>query len=268
VTHRTVAPGKLLFLHLPKTAGSTIKSFLRAEVGDVFIQANGAEQLERGDPLVGRVRDLDDIRRVLGAHRGLALHVDSTFDAVRRTVDFRSLAWYVFAPEHRACFTNIAILTMFRHPYKRFLSEYSFVRRMKAADPGFLPDLDVESAADFLHRSHPNAMLHFLLEPDLHRTRTMTRADLERVKARVRDHPIHVGIHERFDESVGYFGRVLGREFHAREVPRLNAAPEAAPVLDPELERIFAERNPLDLELYDDAVKLFETRTSARESGW
>jgi len=253
---------KLLFLHVPKTAGSTLKSFLGAAVGDIFIQANSAEQLERGDPLVGRVRDLDDITRVLGAHRGLALHVDSNFDAVRRTTDFRSLAWHLFAPEHRQRFAGVTILTMFRHPLQRFLSDYRFVRRMKDADPAFLPDLHLGTPAEYLEHHHPNALLHFLLEPDLHRRRTMTRADLEHVQACLTDLPIHVGIQERFGESVDYFGRVLGRRFDASEVPTLNAAPDAA-VVDPELERVFAERSPLDLELYACSVRLFEARTTA-----
>jgi hypothetical protein len=253
---------KLLFLHVPKTAGSTIKSFLGAAVGDIFIQANSVEQLERGDPLVGRVRDLDDITRVLAAHRGLALHVDSNFDAVRRTTDFRSLAWLLFAPEHRERFAGVTILTMFRHPLQRFLSDYRFVRRMKDADPAFLPDLHVGTPAEYLEHHHPNALLHFLLEPDLSRRRTMTRADLERVKACLIDLPIHVGIQERFAESVEYFGQVLGRRFDANDVPALNVGPDAA-IVDPELERVFAERSALDLELYAYAVRLFETRTSA-----
>jgi hypothetical protein len=250
---------KLLFLHVPKTAGSTIKSFLGAAVGDIFVQANSAEQLERGDPLVGRVRDLDDITRILGAHRGLALHVDSNFDAVRRTTDFRSLAFHVFEPHHRDYFEDITILTMFRDPVQRFLSDYRFVKRMKVANPSFLPDLPMGTPAEYLQHHHPNPLLHFLLEPDLARRRTMTRADLEHVKAYLTDLPIHVGIQERFGESVDYFGRVLGRRFDAAAVPTLNAAPDAA-VVDPELARLFAERSPLDLELYAYAERLFARR--------
>ena len=253
---------KLLFLHVPKTAGSTLKSFLGAAVGDIFIQANSAEQLERGDPLVGRVRDLDDITRILAAHRGLALHVDSNFDAVRRTTDFRSLAWHLFAREHRECFAGVTILTMFRHPVQRFLSDYRFVKRMKDANPSFLPDLPLGTPLEYLQHHHANPLLHFLLEPDLARRRTMTRADLEHVKACLTDVPIHVGIQERFDESVDYFGRVLGRRFNAGDVPTLNVAP-AAVAADPELERMFAERSPLDVELYAHAVRLFEARASA-----
>jgi hypothetical protein len=254
--------GKLLFIHVPKTAGSAIKSFLGSAVGDIYIQANSRAQLDRGDPLTGRVRDLDDIVRVLTAHRGLALHVDSNFDDTRRTTDFRSLSWYVFDPQARVRLAGVTILTMFRHPLQRFLSDYRFVRRMKDADPAFLPDLHVGTPAEYLEHHHPNALLHFLLEPDLHRRRTMTRADLEHVHACLTDLPVHVGIQERFGESVDYFGRVLGRRFDAADVPTLNAAPDAA-VVDPELERVFAERCPLDIELYDCAVQLFERRTSA-----
>jgi sulfotransferase famil protein len=253
---------KFLFIHVPKTAGSTIKSFLASTVGDVFLQANSMEQLERGDPLVGRIRDLDDIVRVLATHRGLALHVDSSFDETRRTTDFRSLAWYVFDPQARARLAGVTILTMFRHPVQRFLSDYRFVRRMKDADPAFLPDLRLGAAAEYLEHHHSNPLLHFLLEPDLARRRTMTRADLEHVQTCLADCPIHVGLQERFAESVRYFGRVLGRDFDADGVPTLNAAPETTAV-DPELERAFQARSPLDLELYDYAVQLFERRTSA-----
>ena len=69
------------------------------------------------------------------------------------------------------------------------------------------------------------------------------------------DLPIYGGIQERFAESVAYFGRVLGRPFNAADMPTLNAAPEAT-VADPELERAFIERSPLDLELYDYALQL------------
>src|SRR4030095_16750946 len=73
---------------------------------------------------------------------------------------------------------------------------------------------------------------------------------------------IHVGIHERFADSVAYFARVLGRPFTARDFPSLNVGTKM-PATDPAVEMEFLQRNQLDLELYEFASRLFETRTSA-----
>ena len=255
---------KVLFLHLPKTAGSSIKSFFKDTLGDFCLQANSAGQLAQADPLLVRVRDMADLRRVLGEHGGLALHVDSNFDEVSRTTDFRSLSHLVFEPEHYGYFGSCTILAMLRHPFRRFLSEYDFVRRMKEANPGFLPDLEVGSVGAYLERTHPNAQLHFLLERDLYRPRTLTDDDLARVKERIAANPIHVGIHERFDESIAYFARVLGRQFSAADLPALNVGTNAPQPPDPAVESVFMERNRLDMELYDYASRLFELRACTR----
>ena len=253
---------KVLFLHVPKTAGSSIKSFLRNTLDDFCLQANTAAQLAAGDPQVVPVRDIADIRRLLGERGGLALHVDSNFDEVSRTTDFRSLSHLVFEPEHYDLFRSCTILVMLRHPFRRFLSEHAFLRRMQEASPGFLPDLEVGSLASYLERAHPNAQLHFLLECDLHRRRVLTDDDLARVQERIAAYPIHVGIHERFDDSIAYFARVLGRRFGAAELPPLNvgAQPQS---LDPGVESSFMQRNRLDMQLYQFAARLFDERSSS-----
>jgi hypothetical protein len=250
---------KVVFIHVPKTSGSSLKSFLRQALGDFFIQANSLAQLERQDPLVGRVRDMSDVQAVLAEHAGLALHVDASFDAVRRTTDFRSLACHVFAPESGAYFEQFTVLTMLRQPFRRFLSDYAFVRRMKQADPGFLPDLELGSAEAYFERVHANAMLHFLLERECSRPRRIGREDLERVQERILGCPIHVGIHERYADSIAYFGELLGRRWNEKDVPSHNVG-TGAPAYDAKLEAAFRERNALDFELYDFALRLLAQR--------
>src|SRR5262245_46243158 len=124
---------------------------------------------------------------------------------------------------------------MFRHPFRRFLSEYGFLRRTKEADSSFLPDLDLSTVEAFLEQTHPNAVLHFLLERDLDKRRAITDDELELVKSRIADYPIHVGIHERFDESIALFARVLNHQFVASQLPVLNRGTQV-PSVDPGLE--------------------------------
>lgn len=253
---------KILFIHVPKTAGTTLKIFFNRILGDFFNQANSAAQLAQGDNNLGPVKNLSDIRRILATHTGLSLHVDSNFDTVRRTDAFRSLTPYIFDAQNVEYFRQFTILTMFRHPLRRFLSDYAFVRKTQDEDPGFLPDLNVSSVESYLYQVHPNPVLHFLLEPDLYRPRTITRDDLEWVKERMTDYPIHAGIFERFDESVSMFARLMERDFTGADLPTLNAG-KTPPEVDRTLEAAFYERNPLDMELYDHAVRVFE-RTAQR----
>jgi hypothetical protein len=250
---------KVVFIHVPKTSGTSLVHFLKQHIPAFFVQANAADQLDSGDPLVGRVRDLADVRRALDSYGGLALHVDSSFEATRRTTDYRSLAPLLFEPENAAYFRQFSVLTMLRDPYRSFLSSYAFVKRAKERDPGFLPDLDLGNVHAYLDQAHPNAILHFLLEPQLARRRTMTSEDLARVQSSIASCPIHVGIYERYAESIRVFARVLGRSLDPQDVPTLNVG-ESIPQEDARLEASFRERNPLDLELYAYCRRVFDDR--------
>lgn len=255
---------KVLFIHVPKTSGTSLTALLKTHVPGFFVQANDPRQLDATDPLVGRVRDLADIRHVLRTHGGLALHVDSSFGDRRETTDFRSLACHVFDPSSVDDVRQCTILTMLRDPFRSFLSSYAFVRQAKARDPGFLPDLHLGSVEDYLEAVHENAVLHFLLEPQLARRRVMNRDDLTRVKVRIDEHPIHVGIYERYADSIAYFARVLGRDFDRSDVPRHNVGRADVPV-DTRLEAAFRERNALDIELYAFAARLLDERSAATD---
>jgi hypothetical protein len=138
------------------------------------------------------------------------------------------------------------------------------VKHKKEEDPAFLPDLDLGGVDSYLDIVHENAVLHFLVEPQLARRRSLGRDDLDRVKARIADYPIHVGIYERYAESIGYLSRVLGHPFGAEDLPSLNVGRRPA-AENPILEAAFRERNTLDLELYEFSRVLLDERSRSMD---
>jgi hypothetical protein len=257
----TVTLKRFVYLHLPRTGGASLKEVFRSHIDGFYIQANSKEQLERNDPLYGPVRDLDDIRRILGVHNGLALHVDANFKEKRKSTDFRSLAWHFFQPENIEYFKQFTILMMVRHPYSCFLSMYRGVRRLQSR--GEFGDLAIDGIEAFLEEMHDNAMLHFLLVENVASRCSFTRRDLERVKRVITEYPIHVGLYERYADSVAHFADVMGFDFHARQVPTLNPGMEGS-ASSPALKSAFYERSQLDMELYEFVSGLFEQRVGAR----
>ena len=254
---------KFVYLHLPRTGGASLKEVFKSHIDGFFIQANSLAQLARNDPLYGTVRKLADIRRVLETHNGLALHVDANFKEQRRSSDFRSLAWHFFEPDNVEYFKQFTILMMVRHPYGCFLSKYRGVRRLQSR--GEFGDLAIDDIEAFLEKMHDNATLHFLLVEDVASRRSFTREDLERVKRTIAEYPIHLGIYERYADSVAHFAEVMGADFQASDVATLNPGMEGE-TSSPELESAFCERNPLDMELYEFVSDLFEQQVGARRS--
>jgi len=251
----------VLFLHVPKTSGTSLKLFFKKRIDRFYVQANSRHQLAQADPFLGRVKDLDDIVRVLETHSGLALHVDSDFEAVHETSSFRSLAWLLFEPENRRVFERYTILTMLREPFSRFLSESAFIEMKQETDDTFLPDTMVTGLAAHLERTAENGALQFLLAREFSRRSTLTDRDLDQVKALIVEFPIHVGIYERYGESIRYFSRLLGHDFSEDELPSYNVVSKKPPV-PAGVEQAFRERNRLDCELYDFAVETFEQRVA------
>jgi hypothetical protein len=256
---------KVVFLHIPKTSGISLKRFFKTAIDGFYLQADSRFQLERQDPLIGRVSDLADIQRILNTYGGLALHVDSSFGDLHRALGFRSPAPILFDPANADYFKQFTILTMMRNPLSRFLSEYASITEKQRSDPSFLPDLEVTTLPGHVERSNANSILHYLLEAEFPRRRQFSSQDLAHVKRCILDYPIHVGIYERYEESIDYFARILDRAFVATDIPRLNVTPAPPPAITPALAAVFRSKNALDFELYEFAIDLFAARAAGRE---
>ncbi len=216
----------VIFLHLPKTAGSTINAIL-------------ARQYPRRQRYV--------INPVRGGHsedrfRGLA-------EARRARV--RMLRGHFMYGIHRWMPRECVYFTFLREPTARAMSVYRYVTQnpvhpRHALGKGLPPE---EFLAD--DRLHPsNAQTRAIAGP------RVADADLlETAKANLESHFVVAGLAERFDESLLLLQRALGWQdvrYRPRNTSRKEGDPSAARPAGPPaaVRAVVAHREALDVELH------------------
>ena len=229
----------VVFLHIPKTAGKSLREVLLAGIGR--------------KPYFSVARPLEDYQRLEVLHRD---------DRAALGLVEGHLYYGVHEILPRPC----VYLTMLREPGERVLSYYSYVResaghhlheRAKGMSVGecLREGLTVEMD-NFMVRSLTS--LRNLHVPFGGVTREMlieARAHLDGIAG--------VGLTERFDESVRRFCDLLG--WKRTEAPRLNETRgrvERGAIPEGDLDLI-RRHNALDAELYAHARGLFEARGAA-----
>ena len=242
----------LLYLHIPKAAGTTLSSLLFETLrttggpeGDVHGLHSGVfyhpstfvRELDAASAaLVGQVLARDDLRAVLG-HFRFGLH-------------------HALARPHR-------YVTLLREPVSRVGSLYHF-QRLNEARYGALAGVRLGDDVD---------LARFVCEPpyaevDNGMTRRISGMDppigactppmLAQAMKHLAEQFSVVGLAERFDESLLLMAHAL--EWH--ELPlyypqNVNSQSAASIVSDEELAELIRSRNALDVQLYEFAVELF-----------
>lgn len=232
----------LIFEHIPKTAGSTMRGILRQLYGaeHVFVATHVKRHPERIAALRERLEDPNNTVKAIVAHTGFGFHE-------RLPADYR----------YRHC-------TFLRDPIDRVISHYHYQIQRGKLDPSTSLEAFVR---DDLSRSC-NKQTAFLgglevqryldgitLSRDLY-----TEALLERAKATLRGLDAF-GLTERFDESLLAFKAVFGwkqmRLLYVRR--RVGQRPEKPNYPDRAL-TLIRHYNELDLELYRYGQTLFEAQ--------
>lgn len=238
----TPDPGiRLLFLHLPKTAGVNVRETLSRQYRHLPTFIRGAPDHRALFRMPQRDREA---YRVVGGHYRFGLHL--LFDAPSR------------------------YLTFLRDPLERVISHHAYIRwqplhewhkLLTAADTSVEQwvKLGVADAVDNLQVRR----LVLRAEEEVP-FRRMTRQMLDEAKRVLEERVEFLGITERYEESI----RLFARQLDWREpvtVERMNVSPnrQAAADLPPSARMAIQDHNALDIELYAFAVALFERRLSA-----
>jgi hypothetical protein len=259
-----------VFVHIPKTAGTTVTGILKMNepgartraAGNVFKGGGGVKRGVRFERLRDEKGTLElDGVNVLTGHFPLGMR-----DYLPRDRDVR-------------CFTFL------RDPADRMLSHYFQLRsieerdrakgreRSKREDFGLAPlpldpTLDDMVEGGYIHDNLHTRMLSGDPEPFGEVTDEM----LERAKQNLREELVFFGLTERFDESLVLAKRRLGFETVLYRAPgtsasagRVNATRPRGDEIPDGLLRSAERRNRYDIELYGYAKELFDDAPELEE---
>lgn len=235
----------VFFLHLPKTAGTTMRRVLDREY-------RSARRYEIGEDVTGDIR----------AFRARSWSEDNAPHLVQGHMSF-GLHDFVPGPA--------AYVTLLREPVRRALSDYHYVTSTPEHPiHEHVKNLSlVEYFESGITGQLSNGQVRLLSgdnlpdDPGVPSNRRMERADFDRAQTHLGDNFAAVGLQERFDETLMLFRRRLGWHwpFHMRE--NVTTRPYRQDDIDPgDLARI-RELNLLDIELYDVVRKKFDREVAA-----
>ena len=225
MTDRTV-----IFLHIPKAAGSTLNRVIAQNYRPAAIlKVGGKSEAALLGALTGEVR-------LIAGHRRFGIHA-----------------------ELARPFTYITVL---RDPVERVLSQYHFVRRLSSHPLHAVVASGELSLRDYARQS-PDSQTRFLAGFNVEDT-----ALLDQAKSNLLAHFAVAGLTERFDETVVLLQRALGwrvRPFANSNVSAIR--PKSGGHSREDLDAI-RECNRLDLALYDFASERFDRQIAAEGAGF
>lgn len=240
----------VFFLHLPKTAGTTMRRVLDREY-------HKARRYEIGEDVTGDIHAFksrtwgeNDAPNLVQGHMSYGLHEfvpgPATYVTLLREPIRRALSDYHY------------VTSTPEHPIHEHVKDLSLVEYFESGITGQLSNGQVRLLSGD----------HLPEDPGVPSNRTMEKGDLDRARTHLADEFAAVGLQERFDETLLLFRRRLGWHwpFYVRE--NVTSRPYYQEDVDPgDLARI-RELNLLDIELYESVRTRFDEVVAAEGAGF
>lgn len=230
----------LIFLHIPKAAGTTMLPILVRQYEKKSVLPVYGENKIRGIEAIEKIRDFPAEQRmrirVLVGHMKFGLHE------------------YLKPPA--------TYITFLRRPIERIVSQYNYVRRNPdhyLFEKFMAKDMDIgEFVASGISDETDNGQTRLIsgagdsipfgeCSPDL----------LQIAKKNISEHFAFVGLSERFDESLLIMKDMFGWKNPYYKSRNVAKSPVSKESLSKEIQEIITKYNELDLQLYDFAEKRF-----------
>jgi hypothetical protein len=237
----------VIFLHIPRTAGTTLNRIIDRHYRKDFIYTLWI------DGSLDVFKELNSTRRseirVLRGHAGFGLHK--------------------FVPGTAAYFTIL------RNPIERAISYYYFIRRTPhhyCYDLATSDDMDLkgflESKADPMADNAQTRLIAGLETGQEIGFGECTEELLEAAKRNLRENISVVGLTEEFDTTLLLLRKAFGwqRLFYARQNVSVNRPPKRA--LSQATLHAITDTNTLDLKLYQYAQELFKEQVRQQEASF
>jgi len=228
----------LIFLHIPKTAGTTLNRIIEWQYSPLSIFTMDPYRI-RATP--ERLRKLSEERR-------------------RR---LRVVRGHLYYGIHRALPQGATYMTMLREPVARFFSSYYFIQRRPLHPMHRKVTTERIGVEDFIRLTPRRQNLQCSLIAGIKNDGTSDGRVLEQAKENLEKSFSVVGISERFEESLMLMARTFGWQipfYENRKVSKMRPQVESGAV------EMIREYNRLDLELYEFGKKLFEERLRKNEA--
>ena len=228
----------LIFLHIPKTAGTTLNRIIEWQYSPLSIFTM--------DPY--RIRATPDRLRKLSEGR-------------RRRL--RMVRGHMYYGIHKLLPQGGTYFTMLREPVARFFSSYYFIQRRPLHPMHRKVTTERIGVEDFIRLTPRRQNLQCSLIAGIKNEGECDNRILDTAKENLEKSFSVVGISERFEESLMLMARTFEWQIPFYENRKVS---KTRPQVDPGAVEMIREHNSLDLELYAFGKKLFEESLRKNEA--
>ncbi|MDQ3414296.1 MAG: sulfotransferase family protein [Verrucomicrobiota bacterium] len=228
----------LIFLHIPKTAGTTLNRIIEWQYNPLSIFTMDPYRI-RATP--ERLKQLPEARR-------------------RR---LRMVRGHFYYGVHEYLPQGATYITMLREPVARFLSAYYFLQRRPLHPMHRKVKSERVGVEDFIRLTPQRQNLQCSLIAGIKSNGKCEESTLEIAKENLVKSFSIVGLSERFEESLVLIAKTFDWQIPFYENRKVS---KTRPKIEPSAVDMIKEHNRLDLELYEFGKGLFEASLAKKQS--
>lgn len=163
-------------------------------------------------------------------------------------------------------YKNHHVFMLLRHPVDRMISEYSFIKTRKEF-MSLIKPYPKNFVAYIKSRQTNNYMIGFLIGNSMFDKKTVTQDDLDIVINTINNLNIKVGIFEHYATSLKYFSEFTKLKWRKNiDIKRITLNRPKLDEISQEIEDLIIKHNPLDYKLYNYCLKKFKENININDN--